>query len=226
MSWSKILTPGVSEGYNGSSFANSSSPQDLIEFNDKLYFTADDGENGRELFVSDGTAEGTQLIANVNPGSGYDYNDISMISELTEFGDRLYFSANDGQSGNELFVSDGTAEGTQLLVDFAPDSSSAGYNSFPKYFVEFNDKLYFTVEGNELFATDSTAEGTQLVADIRPGNDDFRYPVVNYIDSLTEFDDKLYFSADDGVNGRELWVSDGTTQGTELLVESYSWVHN
>ena len=157
----KDINPGVSEDYNGSSFANSSSPQDLIEFNDKLYFTADDGENGRELWVSDGTAEGTQLVANINPGSSSDYNNGSNIQELAKFGDRLYFGADNGESGTELFVSDGTTEGTELLVDFDPGSSSGNsYSSFPRDFIEFNNKLYFTVEGNELFATDGTAEGT------------------------------------------------------------------
>ena len=33
-----------------------------------LYFTADDGMHGRELWRSDGTASGTALVADLNPG--------------------------------------------------------------------------------------------------------------------------------------------------------------
>ena len=45
----------------------SSSPDSLVEFNDKLYFAANDGETGRALFVSDGTTEGTQLVKDIYP---------------------------------------------------------------------------------------------------------------------------------------------------------------
>ena len=46
----------------------SSSPDSLVEFKDKLYFAANDGETGRALFVSDGTTEGTQLVKDIYPG--------------------------------------------------------------------------------------------------------------------------------------------------------------
>ncbi|WP_413467324.1 ELWxxDGT repeat protein [Pleurocapsa sp. FMAR1] len=48
--------------------------------------TANDGENGRELWVSDGTTEGTQLVKDINPGG-----DGSNPSNLTEFNNKLYF---------------------------------------------------------------------------------------------------------------------------------------
>ena len=49
-----------------------------------------------------------------------------------------------------------------------------------------------------------------LVKDINPGSDgsDPSY--------LTKFNNKLYFSASDAENGDELWVSDGTTEGTQI----------
>ncbi|MEL7053646.1 MAG: DUF4347 domain-containing protein, partial [Cyanobacteria bacterium J06588_5] len=53
----------------------------------------------------------------------------------------------------------------------------------------------------------------ELIADINPGSTG-SYPVF-----LTEFDGKLFFNADDGVNGDELWVSDGTAAGTQLVAD-------
>ena len=213
--------------YDGGSTPNGSYPSELTEFNDKLYFLADNGVNGGELFVSDGTAEGTQLLVDINPGSidGYSYS--SYPSDIVEFNDKLYFSANNGENGNELFVSDGTAEGTQLLVDIKPGSNNYGYiyGSNPSYLTELNDKLYFMADssenGRELFVSDGTAEGTQLLVDLRPGSDGYGYNYGSAPYNLVTFNDKLYFTAENGESGRELFVSDGTAEGTQLLVDLY-----
>ena len=145
--------------------AKSSFPENLTEFNGKLYFAADDGESGKELFVSDGTEEGTKLIKDLFLGvTTYGYNpNNSYPTNFIEFNDKLYFVADDGESGLGLFVSDGTAEGTQLKTNL--DILDSNLSSF----VEFNDRLYFSAfgdreTGRELWVTDGTTEGTQLGA--------------------------------------------------------------
>jgi ELWxxDGT repeat protein len=203
-------------------YGYSSSPYNSAEFDDKLYFTADDGVHGEELFVSDGTAEGTQLVADLYPGADKYRSYSSYASNLTEFKDKLYFAANDGVHGQELFVSDGTGSGTQLMADLYPGVNKYGDigSSNPGSFVEFKDKLYFTandgVHGYELFISDGTAEGTQLVADLYSG--EYGSSPGNFV----EFKDKLYFTANDGVHGYELFISDGTPEGTQLVADLYS----
>ena len=207
----KDINLGFSKSYDNNSDyepiysinSSSSFPNSLIEFKDRLYFAANNGTSGQELFVSDGTAEGTRLVTELDPGAAY-----SPLSSFVEFKDRLYFAAGNGTSGQELFVSDGTAEGTQLVADIRSGdnrySFEYSYGSYPDNLVEFNNKLYFTADdgknGNELFVSDGTAEGTQLLVDLRPGNDsDGSSP-----DNLVEFKDKLYFMANNGENGNEL----------------------
>ena len=218
----KDIYPGADNyGYNYS--ANRSSPGNLTELGDKLYFTADDGENGKELWISDGTAEGTQLLKDINPNTISNYYDFafgSYAEDFTKLNDKLYFSADDGENGRELWVTDGTAEGTQLLKDIYPSNSEYGsLNSAPDNLIEFNDKLYFSANdgenGRELWVSDGTAEGTQMLLDIYPGYD-YGYVNSSSPGEFVEFDGKLYFAADDGENGRELWVSDGTAEGTQL----------
>ena len=51
-----------------------------------------------------------------------------------------------------------------------------------------------------------------LVKDINPGSASFRLPA-----SLTNVGGTLFFSADDGTHGSELWKSDGTAAGTVLV---------
>ena len=221
----------VKDIYPGS---DSSFPEDITKFNDKLYFSAFNNENGDELWISDGTRSGTQLLVDINPGrSNFDFPYPSFPSGFTEFNDKLYFSAFDNENGDELWVSDGTSSGTQLLVDIRPSrryfySGSYAVSSSPYDLTEFNDKLYFSANdgenGQELWVTDGTSSGTQLLVDIRPGTTyegRFYYEVGygSFPGDLTEFDGKLYFSANNGESGRELWVSDGTGSGTQLLVD-------
>jgi ELWxxDGT repeat protein len=223
-----ILPEESSYGYTYGSW-----PNNLVEFKDRLYFSADDGENGRALFVSDGTAEGTQLLVDPHPGEiSYSDRHAYAPSNLIEFNDRLYFTANDGVHGNELFVSDGISKGTQLLVDLYPGENNYGNSnsSYPTNLVEFNDRLYFTANdgenGRALFVSDGTAEGTQLLVDLYPEGNNYGNSYSSYPSDLVEFKDRLYFSADDGVHGSELFVSDGTAEGTQLLVDLYPGENN
>src|SRR2546426_601592 len=50
-----------------------------------------------------------------------------------------------------------------------------------------------------------------LVKDIRPGSDS------SGLGELTNVNGTLFFDADDGIHGRELWKSDGTAAGTVLV---------
>jgi ELWxxDGT repeat protein len=209
----KDIYPGELQSstyYYGSQFDDFYT-RNLLEFDGKLYFKANDGEHGEELFVSDGTAEGTQLVKDIYPGENqYGYKNSSAPSDLVEFKDKFYFAANDGVHGNELFVSDGTAEGTQLLVDLREETDGNSYGFSPSDLVEFNDKLYFAAydgESTELYVSDGTAEGTQL---LYPGKDQDGNGHVWDPDNLV---------ADDGEHGNELFVSDGTAEGTQLVAD-------
>ena len=235
-----FVSDGTTDGTNlvadlrpgsNNSYIYGGSPNELIVAGDKLFFVASNGESGRELFISDGTAAGTKLLADINTqirnypsydGSGYGSDPSNFIA----FQDRIYFTADNRVNGNELWTSDGTPEGTQLVADI--NSSSDG--SFASNLTEFNDKLYFTANngesGNELWTSDGTAEGTELILDINPGLNDYGSPNGSYADSLTEFGGRLYFTADDGKSGRELFVSDGTAGGTSLLVDLNPGLNN
>ncbi|MFN6567748.1 ELWxxDGT repeat protein [Dendronalium sp. ChiSLP03b] len=190
----------------------------LINFNDTLYFVGDDGINGYELWTSDGTAEGTVLVKDINPGSSGSSIG-STIFSITEFKDALYFVADNGTSGKELWKSDGTAEGTVLVKDINPGSSDSSIF----FFTEINGTLYFYADdgtsGRELWKSDGTAEGTVLVKDINPGSGSSTIVKDDVEQSfqLISVNNTLYFLADDGTHGGELWQSDGTAEGTFLV---------
>ncbi len=176
-----------------------------------MFFSARDPENGYELWKTDGTAVGTQLVNDIHPTDNSLYS-FSQGRYLV-WGNELFFIANDGVNGNELWKTDGSEEGTLPVADINPFGSSS-----PNKLTLINDQLFFTANdgtsGTELWKTDGTTGGTSLVKDIFPGGPEdggLRST------SLIAFGGKLYFSGEDGENGRELWTSDGTEAGTFLF---------
>lgn len=169
------------------------------ELDGKFYFAASGSLGNTELWSSDGTAEGTQLVKDIRPGSS------SSPSNFFAFGDILLFRANDGTTSTELWKTDGTEEGTELVKDIYP----GGSGSSPIHFVEFQDKVYFSArDGSEdgLWVTDGTNEGTTLVKAIDFGSSSqFR--------NITASSDAIYIASHK--DGIQLFVSDGTTEGTE-----------
>ena len=112
---------------------SSSAPANLTVWGDNLYFTAEDGVNGRELWQFDGT-EATR-VTDINPEIGD-----SNPQELTVFNDALMFSATDGTSGRELWRLD-VMEATRV-TDLNPDAGDTA----PSGFTVFNDTLIFSAD--------------------------------------------------------------------------------
>lgn len=67
----------------------------LTRFNDKVVFGADDGENGMELWISDGTESGTYMVKNIHEWASSDPRGFTQINE-TQF----IFGAKDFESEN------------------------------------------------------------------------------------------------------------------------------
>ena len=185
-----------------------SSPFRFCEANGKMFFIANNPASGQELWVSDGTKTGTQLLKDINPGTAN-----GSIYGLIAFNNKLYFSANDGIHGTELWVTDGTTAGTQLLKDINPGSGISSFHNAAVY----NNHLLFAAKdgtnGIELWITDGTTSGTKMVKDINPCSAD-SHPA-----NITVFNGKAYFAARGTADGTELWVTDGTEQGTQQFMD-------
>jgi ELWxxDGT repeat protein/cysteine-rich repeat protein len=184
--------------------AAGSSPYALTAVGRTLFFRATDDAAGTELWKSDGTELGTELVRDVRPG-----RDSSHPYELTNVQGTLFFQADDGTHGPELWASDGTAAGTRLVHD----TNAGGWGAWPEALTAVGDRLFFRADdgthGAELWTSDGTEGGTSLVLDIHPTGSSA--PA-----DLTPLGATLYFTADDGPQGRQVWRSDGTPAGTTL----------
>ena len=88
-----------------------------IAFNGWLYFSAQDGTHGYELWRTNGDT--TELVRDINAGSYNSYPSFFYVE-----GDWLYFSADDGEHGHELWRTDGTLGGTTLVHNIFETSAS------------------------------------------------------------------------------------------------------
>jgi len=184
---------------NGSSF-----PQHFTLYNGQLYFNANGTVGqGTELWRYSGSGVPTEA-ARIYPNNG------SSPEHLAVFNGSLYFSAYDGPAhGRELWKFNGTS--ASLAADIVPGGSGS---SNPTGLTVYNSKLYFAAtdpaHGTELWSFDGTT--ATMVAEINPtpdpGNGDTFLMDSNPTD-LTVFNGLLYFSANDGVHGDELWSWDG-----------------
>ncbi|MDC0710840.1 hypothetical protein POL68_20360 [Stigmatella sp. ncwal1] len=172
-------------------------PPDAVRVGGTLFFKAEDGAHGFELWKSDGTAFGTVLVKDIVPGPESSY-----VGDFTELNGVLFFTAVDALFEWSLWRSDGTEGGTFPLKK-GPFSD----------LTVVNGTLYMTVSAEEdgigaaLWKSDGTLEGTSLVKMPISG----RY---SYLSRPVAVEGTLFFSAGDGEGDVQLWKSDGTAGGT------------
>lgn len=189
-----------------------------------LFFAASTPATGRELYRTDGTPGGTTMVMDISPGPENGIVDRVLATSVRNtwppfpaatLGNQIYFPANDGAHGKELWKSDGTAAGTQIVADLNPGASDGVTSDRPETYEGF---VYFTAitptHGQEPWKTDGTEAGTMLLTETAPGTAGSR------IDFFPEQYGPLFFAArpqDDDFDTYLLWKTEGTAESTAVV---------
>jgi len=205
--------------------------RNLLLFNNKLYFSVRNENDSYAIYLSDGTAAGTEEY--INTASEYVramvvfkealyyarkqaiykvdgiLNSADLFFRIYELGtfyagmEKLFFTPSNRQG---VYVSDGTKTGTEKVSSILID-----YGSYNNRLV-IGDTFYFVGDtpaaGKELWKSDGTAAGTMMVKDLYVGAGG-AYPR-----EFANINGLLYFKMIDESNRRRLYLSDGSSSGT------------
>jgi ELWxxDGT repeat protein len=167
---------------------------EMVAFKNKAYFTND------YLGKSNGTPQGTKWL----DAGGFN---------LQPVGGTLFYaggldSHGETPDGVELWATDGTAHGTHMVKDINPHGHDDLSSSLPSYLTDLDGTLFFTATRRldrygpsyaELWTSDGTEAGTRQVANLHAEGG-------SSPTDLIAMGHSLFFTVDDGVHGRELWV--------------------
>jgi large repetitive protein len=170
---------------------------------------------GNELLVLDASDQNVTTI-DIEPGvSG------SRPGNFVASAGLMFMSADTASFGDELWVSDGTASGTRLLVDIEPGPES----SFPRSMTRLGNRVLFTARtlagGRELYASDGTAAGTVRLADLvaGPGSAFSGADVLRTSPFLALSTNKAWFTPAIPFSTCRLFETDGTPSGTRCALD-------
>ncbi|MDP5093312.1 MAG: T9SS type A sorting domain-containing protein [Polaribacter sp.] len=171
------------------------------KFGDDLYFSGFTPALGAELWKTDGTLSNTNLVKDIYSDNTL-WEKSSGVNNFIKVGATIYFTAKDIIHGYELWKTDGSEAGTQLIKDIYPGNNN---NSPPSNLTEFNNQLYFVQSdgvSRQVWKTDGTEVGTIKVSNIPNG-----YFEGNST-AMFAFNNVLYFSYYHPDFGVELWKLD------------------
>lgn len=163
---------------------------DFIAHNGSLYFSAE-GPEGLGLYQTDGS--NINLIKSDN----------GIYEGKVILGDKLFFVGSD----QKLWKTDGTPNGTVVVKKTSEGKVSSKFISSSRELFKFKDKIYFagedSLKGVELWESDGTDVGTKMVYDIQAAG--YTVGASSYPVNFFATDSTLFFMADNGKVGYELW---------------------
>jgi ELWxxDGT repeat protein len=191
-------------------------PQDLTAFDGEVLFNGGDSSGNHGLWITNGAAAGTSELTGIS-GAAANLNPSSMLV----FNGAVLFRGTDASGQSSLWMTNGTAAGTHELTGIGGASTSGIFSSTVPSFAVFNGEVLFAgtdtggVDTHKgLWVTNGTAAGTSEITGIgNTPNNGGDFGGLDPFD-LTAFNGEVLFSGTDAANHLDLWVTNGTANGT------------
>lgn len=175
----------------------SSEPFDFHTIGDRVFFTADNYWNGRELWTSDGTEEGTRLVYDAVPGKEDGHQNESYKPSTVE--NAIHFNGCHIHFYNQNLLS------TNLETFITDTIDNIGSSSTQLSIL--NGELYY-IKDYSLYKTNGEKGSSELV------KEDVFKSLTGAYSGLETCGNKLIFFGYNEIDKKELWISDGTSLGT------------
>jgi ELWxxDGT repeat protein len=180
-----------------------------LEVDDEtIVFALSDSLHGEELGVlKNGNLS---LLMDIYPGASS-----SKPSWFTRFNNAIYFSAIDSVKGGSIWRTDGTTNGTELVIDV----DTVVFSGFPTGLtVSKSGHLYFTY-GKRLFRSDGTQSGTTELFD----NINFEINRTWRTPHFDTYKDGVAFLTKNADNRIQLWAATDTVRMLGELSDPSRW---
>ncbi len=173
----------------------------FTELNGSLYYYGQDTAGNEELWKTDGTPQGTAMVKDINPTGA------AQMGNIITVGNKMVFVATDNENWDfDLFASDGTPNGTIKIADMNQNWNDG---LSPQRAALFGNKILFCTS-TDLMSTDGSIAGTKSILTLSQYN-----PAQGYC----ELDGNAYFILTNSMGRPQLWMTNGTTEGTRMAFD-------
>lgn len=168
----------------------------------RTILVGDNGQTGNEIYVLENNT--LSLVKDIATGVTS-----SQPQFLTVLDGKVYFVATDSTHGRELWVTDGTSDGTAVAYDLSPGTGSSN----PAYLIASTSGLLFFESNHKIYSMTPDSAPVKLNA---PPYTDLEPDYQTLGNKIVRFKDGVAFAAQDGSfqDSTQIWVSDGTPGGT------------
>ncbi len=123
--------------------------------NNQFFFLGKDINYGDELWKTDGTVSGTEMVYDIYPGDiGSQIENIQIVDSI------FFFNARHPNFGYEPWISNGSASGTRVLKDFTSGNNLGNSQNFN--IVKCRNKFYFTLD-DTIYKADLSLHSNTIV---------------------------------------------------------------
>jgi ELWxxDGT repeat protein len=177
----------------------------------KAYFSADNGINGLQPWVTDGTSMSMLTIVPISNGYLSTHGAFAGANNITYLGLDAVQTGGRNIRGRDVYLyrTDGTPTGTVLLKQWTTNELTAGLRQLQPLNSQINVfQIWYgaTASKQGVWKTDGTVKGTVVIKSMLiSGNESVLY------------NGAYYFTGNDGTSGMELWKTTGTSAGTTLV---------